>query len=245
MSTSGWKSEIPWRSLSIGSVLYATSAAFDRLHVGPWWLQFSLFACALFVVMPVGVVAILRAVTPREERRWKRYRCRELKLEELEYVYRFLRRVFPDEYSTVEQMASWLKVNPRLFWVIESRRPRNGADAMVGFFEILPLKAGAQRLVHAGQLDGLALKPEHLTRKKGTAAAVYVGSLVATEHVAKAYVLKQLDLKLKEYRRKPKKLLVYARPVTPEGYRLMRKYRFKCVHDGEPLEVGSVGHLEL
>jgi hypothetical protein len=224
--------------LPIGTAALATSAGFARYDIGEWWLAFGLFVLGLALLLVVAALVMIRAAWPREERKWRNYRCRKLLAIEVADIHTFLTKCFGQDIATAAQMQAWYAVRDDLFWILE-RGTKNGYQR-VGFFELLPVKSGAKRGFEENSLTGTDLRAEHLAKKKGSAAALYVGSIVGTEHVAKAYAIRQLEVRIQKFKKNKGAINVYARPVTPDGYRLMNRHGFQSVIPNAPLEIGGV-----
>lgn len=125
-----------------------------------------------------------------------------------------------------------LQINAQICYLIESKTDDTKSDwTLVGCFCILPLKQGAVGELESGELTGLRLKPENLTRKKGTARGFYLGVVVATDIRTKGYAVWKIQEELSRLCKKHGTTKVFGRPITQDGLRLLKKHGFKRVPD--------------
>jgi hypothetical protein len=115
---------------------------------------------------------------------------------------------------------------------------------LVGSFKLLPLTNKGVRALELGQVTGSTFHIEHIATTHRRAAGFYVGDVVATARFARGVVIAQLNAAVVSAARG--KVAVYARPLTPDGLRIMTKHGFLQVSDGtSPPQIGRICRLEV
>lgn len=106
---------------------------------------------------------------------------------------------------------------------------------MVGYYCIIPLNEKGTDLVEAEKLDGTSIAPEHMIpHRKGrirkTPSSIYIGGVVAKNRIRiRQFVLGSLIAHLNQEFDNGVSI-VFSRPVTDDGMRLIKKYDFKPVN---------------
>lgn len=169
------------------------------------------------------------------------YEFRYIKRNELPKLMRFARR-FLEELPPLRTVKAIYRTNPKCFWVAERHSVSRWSESRkwVGFFSVLPMQAAAVDLLEREELTGLRFTSEHITTLKQQPKALYVGSIAARGFKAKAETLgyikacveRAVDVGIR---------VVYTRPVSRDGLRLVRRHDFLPVSDDvEPNELGRV-----
>ena len=114
-----------------------------------------------------------------------------------------------------------LKVVKRVIIAGRDRRER-----FSGYFCTIPLSDESAQAVKAGTLRGYQLNTSHLPPGTETTAALYIGAIAAKDHYSRAIVLEALRLHI-SYSLALGVREVLTKPLTVEGLRLVRKYRFQ------------------
>lgn len=150
-----------------------------------------------------------------------------------------------DDVPSLEHMRSWRHRCDTSFVLVY--RESSGADLaereqMVGSFKFLPLTAAGIKSLELGQITGSTFKPEHVCASRSRASAYYIGDVFASDSTAKAVVLHELKAACLEQSRRG--VAFYARPLTSDGRRVMKRRGFVQVADGTPPEIGKLCRLD-
>jgi hypothetical protein len=227
--------QLGWRALAVGGAILAMCAAMWRHEVVKDWIAHISLAGA--IVIAISLLCVLVGMFWPRDQPMSNYTCRQIKAQEVATVRRFAENHIGPAMPTDQQLRAMLAVNHDLFYAIESPPQNgNGPPALVGFFSILPLKQGAVLRLERAELIGAELLPDHITRKKGTPRGIYIGSVAGCGFRARAFALDRLITVVNTLCRKHNISKVFARPVTGDGLRLLRKFGFKAVMgDGSPV----------
>jgi hypothetical protein len=225
--------------LALGSGALAVAAAYGQLGIRHnqairlIWTGMAVFAGGLVMVL-LGTVW----PTPRTGH----HRVRVATKDDCEQVREFLVPYFGQIIPRVRDLQAMLDRNPTQCYMIEVPPPvsRETGWTLVGCFSILPLKTAAVRLLDKGDLEGRALTPEHIASKKGKPRALYIGTVVGADIAAKGFAIKVLKQEIKNLCEKHKIVKLFARPMTADGVRLMAKYGFLTVVDGDGPKLNTV-----
>ena len=173
-----------------------------------------------------------------------RYVSRYADPSDLPGLHDLYRRYFSDVAAT-EVMATWQRRCRDAFTIVQ-RISRESAWSSrlqtVGSFKLLPLNCDGVKAIESGEATGSTLRPEHICSKGERPAAFYLGDVVG-RGLARGVVVGQL---IATRSRLPNGTLIYARPLTADGCRIMTSEGFVKVSDGwsEP-EIGSLCKLEV
>lgn len=167
-----------------------------------------------------------------------------LRVDDLSRLYVDYRRIFGSELIPEAQVAQWMKKNPTIaFEVLRiAKKGTTETSERVGFFELLPLtKSGEEKLRRdQPQTANLSPKDIHSATRWSMAKAYYIASIgvVDTASFSKparqalarrkieGVVMKLLRERLSFLSAK-QTIEVYARPVTADGLRLVKDYKFR------------------
>jgi hypothetical protein len=105
-----------------------------------------------------------------------------------------------------------------------------------------PFSFGYPQLLAIAQLFGAGFKPEHITQKRHTSKGIYIGIVIGADTSMSVITLRKLKIELDTYLNRFNVSKVFARPMTDDGLKLLRKQKFKnVINDGEP-EMNVVCH---
>jgi len=109
--------------------------------------------------------------------------------------------------------------NPEIITPIVAFNRETAAEAVVGYFALLPLTKQGMEAVQAGRIEGSRhLRPDDLCHTFRRFAGLYVSAVYGVDRLARIETTNWLLTKiLDEKDRKPALKLVFARPTTPEG----------------------------
>ena len=119
-----------------------------------------------------------------------------------------------------------------MFYIVERKVPGINGHLIdiVGCFTLIPLKQVALTGLDEGVLEGGAqLTAAHITKRRKTAKALYIGVLVGADAMASGMVLRELVKKINACCLKSGIIKVFGRPITEDGLRLMQKHKFTTV----------------
>jgi hypothetical protein len=138
-------------------------------------------------------------------------------------------------------MLGWQRHNRGVLTALYTRQLERGVvtKTLVGVFKILPLTADGERLVALEQRTGTTLSARHIAPDAEQTAAFYIGDILAATSRAKGEVLRQLNRILRP--ELDRGMPVYTRPLTRDGARLVRTYRFMPV--AQSATAGDAGRI--
>lgn len=148
-------------------------------------------------------------------------------VDDLPALFSDFKKVFGEDIAPIEEMTKWLNRNDTFAWRV-MRSSDDGKRENVGFFELIPITGSAVKKIEAGQLDGRTLTTNHIVARRSKAPAYYVGSIAAVNQT-KRFKFSTMFVFLEHLRQKSTKsaITLYARPVTTDGLRLVKDYKFK------------------
>jgi len=154
---------------------------------------------------------------------------------------------FGSEIPSAELMRQWISRYPRAFTLLyccDTKPLFRRNYKLVGSFKLLPITSEGVREVEAGQATGSTLKPEHIAENWADAVALYIGDVVGTTWRGKSVLLHYLNAACDDAIEKG--LPLYARPLKPDGKRVMTDHGFVQIGDGtSPPEIGKMCRLGL
>ena len=175
---------------------------------------------------------ILRSVDTATElifKEWGYVKERVL-AQDLPDLYREFERFFGSDMLAIEDMTGWLKRNPDIAWRIIGKKGQDPKVA-VGFFELIPLTRPAIERLNAGKLDARSMTLKHISSRGNRSSAYYIGSVAASSESRRFKFATMF--KLFEHLRDlacESPITLYARPVTPDGLRLVKEYKFEKIN---------------
>lgn len=225
--------------------LFATySGVVDKLN--------QIFSVQLPSTRLVGVVALIgltsgaviwsiptmRYLAASGKRKWQditirfrkgTYRCSTISADEVHSFYRYYHQEYGPDLIPPEEYRKWILKNPAVSCKVH-RLGTSAAqeDRVIGFFDIIPLtKKGIERM-ETGVKKGKPLGLEHISSHRHTSRAYYVGGIAAIEKTpfAKA-TIEEAFMRVVESYAALGSIVLYARPVSSDGKRLVEKYGFE------------------
>ncbi len=131
---------------------------------------------------------------------------------------------FGADIPSVALMKKWIDRNPEVLWKLIERHS-NGNNRIIGSFKLMPLnRSGVERLEH-GLATGTTLGPRELVKRGGRATAIYVGDVIGVGTVGRYEVMWHIRERLKPVQAQG--IPVYARALTVDGLRILKKYGFR------------------
>jgi hypothetical protein len=210
----------------------------------PDWVYEALAVVGVVCVAVGGMVWLF--VTTKLPIRRKNYECYPAARDQLPLVHEIATRYFGDDVSTLETMNRWWVKNPEIFFLLARiyRGRQETNEEIVGYFCVVPLTKRAENRLRAGDLRGSQFEERDIASGPGRCAAVYIGALVAEGKVARGNLTTLVHYELATRWRK-RAARAYTRPVTPDGLRLARKYKFSAVQPGIRGDLGDLFVAEL
>jgi len=118
-----------------------------------------------------------------------------------------------------------------------ARKRRAAKKKLSGFCILYPVNKKCEALIEQGYIRGSSdIREEHICKTFEKAYSVYVSTVYGNDMPTKAFIVYLLKRNLKEILKKNKHLnYVYARPSTPDGYKLAKKFGLKPLFDNSEL----------
>jgi hypothetical protein len=156
------------------------------------------------------------------------------------------------EYCTTKLTGSWASLdtwrerydkNPRIFHMVKAIRKKGfeSTEKLVGTFALTPITEETRRLLEKEEVVGVGFTADHIAAPGERPAALYLTGIVASEG-AKGYTELLLSWKLQQEAEAGNRL-VYTRPFTKDGMRLVKKYEFSPVNAGVGYNKDGEGHI--
>lgn len=112
---------------------------------------------------------------------------------------------------------------------------------LMGFFILYPLKSAAIRRLLSGRIPrASALKPADIHRSFRSASGIYVAMVGGTAGHAKGFTLAELLQTLATLQQHGKLKMVFSRPASQPGARVMSKYGFQRLPEPSEISVKYV-----
>jgi hypothetical protein len=176
-----------------------------------------------------------------------KYICIYARQSDVSRLHDLYSEYFGGDVPSTELMRSWIKQSRKAFTMIyrvDNESIRKRKHVLVGSFKVLLLTEAAVRALEAEQVSGSTFQPDHLARRQSDAAGCYVGDVIGTTRFAQGVLLGYLNVACEQAIKKG--LPIYARPLTKEGQRVMKKYGFVEVSDGHSSpEIGRICKLVI
>jgi hypothetical protein len=139
-------------------------------------------------------------------------------------------------------MRAWIERSRTAFWLVCDQEPnRSATSRLVGSFKIIPLTRSGVAALDRELVTGATLSEEHVAEGPPDTVAYYVGDVVGTDSAARAAIMQRFrQLVSVEFAA----FSVYARPLTSDGLRVMRKLGFRRVSDGAEPTIPNICRLD-
>jgi hypothetical protein len=157
------------------------------------------------------------------------YNAASVQKSALPRLYEFIRDVL-DEVAPYEVFESWYEKNPHvIIAVVKNTQNRfTSRQDIVGFFSVFPVNELAADLLWNNQLIGSGFSAGHICSQKEKPAAYYIGAVGGKGSRGRSYTLQHLIGHMAALLRHGPKT-VFTRPMTSDGMRIARNYRFTPV----------------
>jgi hypothetical protein len=222
-----------------------TSLSHKFPHIPSWVYD----ACLLLGVFIFGagtlsVIAALMLPTETLRAGWERFFGRVVfvprraKRDDLSAIYEFCHKAFDGQVSPVNRMKEWHRINPNIFFLVHRVKKVAGVktiNQLIGYYCLIPLNNKALSFLEDDSFDGtkiskdFVIHSDRLGKRSDLPAAIYIGGIAAVGSAyAKGFVEGELHASLRAERDKGV-CLIYSRPVTRKGLKLLKKYGFEPV----------------
>ncbi|MFD4527616.1 hypothetical protein ACFWP7_27545 [Streptomyces sp. NPDC058470] len=166
------------------------------------------------LTLPVGYNPVGRVQT-----RWS-------ESDELDSVFRLARELIPEGHPRRNAVEERLLRNSQLVRLVYLAH--GGSYRLEGYIILYPLNRSAVSAVLAGEIcAGLQIRPRHVQQRWTSASGIYIAAAAGSTWRARAAVVTLLEVMTENI--SPE--WIFARPVTKDGLRLMRKSGFQPLFD--------------
>ncbi len=169
---------------------------------------------------------------------------------ELSAARDYCMRYISGEFTSLEKMRLWHEKNPQLFWIVfeKTAASRTATPKIRGYFSIIPLTKPAALEVEKEALNALLFRPSDIckppaSKRKRTPYAVYLGAIAASGPRARVATLQFLKQALLRERSRGCNV-VYSRPVTRVGMKLLADQQFESVDAEKSGQLNYIHRLE-
>jgi len=141
-------------------------------------------------------------------------------------IHKFIRTIL-DDVAPFEVFQGWYEKNPNIIQAVikVKSKPFQVQQEIVGFFSVFPITENARLLLNQNELLGASFTADHICKPNETPAAYYIGAMGGVGWRGREATLYQLLGYVAALLRRDGKL-VYTRPMTNDGLRWARNYRF-------------------
>ncbi|CAL9583893.1 hypothetical protein SUDANB1_05077 [Streptomyces sp. enrichment culture] len=197
-------------------------------------------ACGLIALLVCAVALIFSAVTayvvrmsgvaelalPPGYNPVGRVQTRWSASDELDPVFRLARELIPDGHPRRQAVEERLHRNSQLVRLVYIAR--GNAYKLDGYVILYPLNRAAVSAVLAGDIcAGQQIRPRHVKQRWTSASGIYIAAAAGRSWRGRAAVVTLLEVMTENI--SPE--WIFARPVTKDGLRLMRKSGFRPLFD--------------
>lgn len=161
---------------------------------------------------------------------------------ELNELHQFCMTIIPGGWASLDTWRERYDKNPRIFHLVKAIRKKGfeSSEKIVGSFALTPITKATCELLETEQLTGVGFNATHIAAPDERPAALYLSGIVALE-TAKGYTELLLSWKLQQEAEEGNRL-IYTKPLTDDGMRLVKKYEFSPVSPGVDYDNGK-GHI--
>ena len=168
------------------------------------------------------------------------HKVRIARIDEVEKIREFAEGLLGNVFPSVEKLRELIAINSEIFYIIEGVNYTTNLMEITGCFSILPLKAGAVEKMEAGKLTAFEFTNAHISQKSRRAKGLYLGTIIGKDRLSKACAIKEAKEAVQAYANRIDILKIFARPITPKGLDLLKKYKFKYILTGGQPEMNRV-----
>jgi hypothetical protein len=110
-----------------------------------------------------------------------------------------------------------------------TRKKRSNGTPMTGYYIIYPIKRECEKLINKGLLKrGEQIELDHICKDFSRAAALYISMVFGEDRNTRGYILDRIENDLAHILTHNRRIKsVYVRPCSPDGYRLVKKFKFR------------------
>ena len=161
---------------------------------------------------------------------------------ELDGLHKICVTLIPEGWAGLDKWRERYDKNPRIFHMVKAIRKKGfeSTERLVGSFALTPITKDTCKLLEKEQLTGMGFTANHIAAPDERPAALYLTGIVALE-TAKGYTELLLSWKLQQEAEEGNQL-VYTKPLTDDGMRLVKKYEFSPVSASVDYDNGK-GHV--
>lgn len=197
--------------------------------VGDAGLVFAGIGCLLVVAAAIWMVAHALSPLQRElagEISTGVLHNRVLRASELSDIVRMGRSFISDAHPSDDVLRARMRRNPEIVRVVTDRSGKR--ERFMGYTIIYPLTANGVEQIENGTLRTVKdLRAQQIARTPGETAGLYVSMVCGHGRTARATALAVLRSQIRAALAENSGIgVVFARPATKEGLRLLRKFEF-------------------
>lgn len=151
-------------------------------------------------------------------------------------IHEFCCKIIPGAFATIKMWYDRYKTNQNIIYIIERETLRKNKKIieLKGGFSIFPLKKAATDNIENGIIKGIDLLPDDLSKTEASATSIYIAWIVSTQKGKdRAATLSYLKNYLKKRIEQNRNIVIYTKPTTQDGLRLVKKYNFLPLDGGE------------
>jgi hypothetical protein len=158
---------------------------------------------------------------------------------ELSDLHKFCTTIIPGGWAHLDQWRERYDKNPRIFHMVKAvtKKGFECTEKLVGSFALTPITADTRDLIEKDELQGIGFTPNHIAAQNEKPAALYLTGIVALPN-AQRYTELLLSWKLQQEADEGNRL-IYTRPMTDDGLRLVKKYEFSPVNPSVDYDTGK------
>lgn len=161
---------------------------------------------------------------------------------ELDALHQFCTMLIPNGWARLDQWRERYNKNPKIFHMVKAvtKKGFDCTEKLVGSFALTPITEETCELLEKCQLTGIGFTSHHITAPHEKPAALYLTGIVAVG-IARGFTEMLVSWKLQQEAEEGNRL-IYTRPLTDDGIRLVKKYEFSPVDPTITYEAGK-GHV--
>jgi len=211
---------------------------------------------ALWLLLAAGVVAsagiLLYFYLIMEKNIWNpklssTYRIERATEADLEAIVRFGRQHLDPELSDTAPLRIYLAANPDCIFVARKFQTyRNGSlrAKLVGYYILVPVTKSTFVAWCAGVVNGIAIKREHIVPPNKSPYAVCVLVVVSANSHIGGILIRDIGQRIAtKYLRKLQ--LVFCRPISRDGKRLMKSFDFRELPESLGRQLGPLYGIRI
>jgi len=169
------------------------------------------------------------------------YECYPARRSEFSKIHQMGVEFLGEDISPLSKMHSWHNINRDIFRVLyRVKKSSSGkTKTFVGYYCITPITENGAHILEKNEIRGSAFLAEHIVKQNRKPYAIYIGGLCAKGLLARGNLRSVVYNEVRNHWAKRTKI-IYTRPVTKDGLRLVADYNFYPVW---PREAGKIDCL--